>query len=238
MNPVKSVFTPIASTVGPADVEPAVAALVLAFSADPVTRWTYPDPGQYLAMFPTLVRAFGGGAFTHGSARQVGNHAGVALWLPPGIEPDQAALEASLPAGREGEFSGVFEAMGSYHPHEDHWYLPLIGVDPVHQGKGCGAALLDDVLSQCDRDHVAAYLEFHQFDEFHAVSTTWVRAPGHHPGGIVAAAVSDVSPSSLNAPPRAAGAVHRSQRRPFPASRYAAPPAMPSPRFAKPGFPC
>jgi len=159
MNPVKSVFTPIASTVGPADVEPAVAALVLAFSADPVTRWTYPDPGQYLAMFPTLVRAFGGGAFTHGSARQVGNHAGVALWLPPGIEPDQAALEASLPAGREGEFSGVFEAIASYHPHEDHWYLPLIGVDPVHQGKGCGAALLDDVLSQCDRDHVAAYLE-------------------------------------------------------------------------------
>ena len=35
----------------------------------------------------------------------------------------------------------------------------MIGVDPTHQRKGCGAALLRETLRQCDRDHVPAYLE-------------------------------------------------------------------------------
>jgi ribosomal protein S18 acetylase RimI-like enzyme len=49
--------------------------------------------------------------------------------------------------------------MESYHPRETHWYLPLIGVDPAHQRNGFGAALLQDTLRQCDRDHAVAYLE-------------------------------------------------------------------------------
>lgn len=151
--------TRIVTIVGPADVERAVAVIVLAFGTDPVARWAYPDPGQYLALFPALVRAFGGKAFVEGTARQVEDCRGAALWFAPGVEPDQAALEASLPSGRESEIAASFEEMASYHPHEPHWYLPLIGVDPAHQRKGCGAALLRDVLRRCDRDHVAAYLE-------------------------------------------------------------------------------
>jgi GNAT superfamily N-acetyltransferase len=53
----------------------------------------------------------------------------------------------------------VFEHMRRYHPSQPHWYLPLIGVDPVHQRKGYGSALLQHVLLQCDRDHAPAYLE-------------------------------------------------------------------------------
>jgi ribosomal protein S18 acetylase RimI-like enzyme len=53
----------------------------------------------------------------------------------------------------------VFEQMAKYHPEEPHWYLPLIGVDPVHQGKGHGDALMAHALSRCDRDRVPAYLE-------------------------------------------------------------------------------
>ena len=103
--------------------------------------------------------AFGGGAFTAGTARQVEDYAGAALWLPPGSELDEAAIGASLPSGRESEFAAVFEAMTSYHPQEPHWYLPLIGVDPARHRKGYGAALLQDTLRRCDQDYVAAYLE-------------------------------------------------------------------------------
>ena len=159
MNPSKSFAVPTVAAVAPADVERAVAVLTLAFSADPVTRWTYPEPAQYLARFPILVRAFGGGAFTEGTARHVEDYAGTALWLPPGSELDETAIGASLPSGREGEFAAVFEAMTSYHPQEPHWYLPLIGVDPARHRKGYGAALLQDTLRRCDQDHVAAYLE-------------------------------------------------------------------------------
>jgi ribosomal protein S18 acetylase RimI-like enzyme len=146
-------------TVAPADVERAVAVIVLAFGADPVARWAYPDPRQYLALFPPLVRAFGGRAFPEGTAYHVNSYAGAALWLPPGIDPDQAALEATLPEGREAELTAVFEAMARYHPGEPHWYLPLIGVDLVHQRKGYGAALLREALRHVDWDHLPAYLE-------------------------------------------------------------------------------
>jgi len=105
------------------------------------------------------VRAFGGRAFAEGTAHHVNDYAGAALWLPPGIEPDHAALEASLPAGREAEIAAVFEEMARYHPSEPHWYLPLIGVEAAQRGKGCGAALLREALRRCDRDGVPAYLE-------------------------------------------------------------------------------
>lgn len=49
------------------------------------------------------------------------------------------------------------EQMGRYHPQERHWYLPFIGVDPLHQGKGYGAALMQHALIPCDRDHTLAY---------------------------------------------------------------------------------
>ena len=30
----------------------------------------------------------------------------------------------------------MLEQMGRYHLTESHWYLPLIGVEPVKQGRG------------------------------------------------------------------------------------------------------
>ena len=147
----------------PSQAEQAIAVIVLAFSADPAARWSYPDAGRYLMHFPEIVRAFGGRAFAHGTAYHVGDFAGAALWLPPGIGPDEESLAAvlrrSVPAERQATVRAVFEKMESYHPVEPHWYLPLIGVDPVHQRAGHGGALLDHVLRQCDRDHTPAYLE-------------------------------------------------------------------------------
>ena len=67
------------------------AILTLAFSGDPATRWTWPEPKAYLEAFPHFAKAFGGAAFENGSALRVGS-AGAALWLPPGTHPDEAAI--------------------------------------------------------------------------------------------------------------------------------------------------
>jgi len=53
----------------------------------------------------------------------------------------------------------VMEQMARYHPREPHWYLPLIGVDPIQQGKGLGSALMRHGLIRCDREKKLAYLE-------------------------------------------------------------------------------
>jgi ribosomal protein S18 acetylase RimI-like enzyme len=141
----------------------ATAVLVLAFSTDPLARWCWPDPGVYLEYFPPVVTAFGGRAFAAGSAYMVQGGAGAALWLPPGIEPDEAAMDAlfqrSVPAHRRGELATVMEKMAEHHPKEPHWYLPLIGVDPSRQRGGHGSALMRHALAACDRAGRIAYLE-------------------------------------------------------------------------------
>ena len=87
----------------------------------------------------------------------------MALWLPPGVEPDEAALKGviqeTVAEERKGALFAMVEQVGAFHPREAHWYLPLIGVDPAHQGKGIGSVLLSQVLSTCDGQRLPAYLE-------------------------------------------------------------------------------
>lgn len=141
----------------------AIDTIVLAFAADPMARWCWPGQGQYLGALPKLSRAFGGKAFTGGSAYCVGDYLGVALWLPPGIELNEDALgevfQSTVQPSRLESASAIVAEMAKYHPQGPHWYLPLIGVDPMHQGRGHGDARMTFTLERCDRDRVPAYLE-------------------------------------------------------------------------------
>lgn len=152
---------PAVRSVAEADEGAAIDTIVLAFAADPVTRWTWPAAHDYFAAMPRLARAFGGNAFAQRSA--ICTDAGAALWLPPGIHPDEEKLgevmQSTVSESKRDEGFSLFEQMASYHPDEPHWYLPLIGVDPAHQGKGHGDALMSHVLEQSDRDRTLAYLE-------------------------------------------------------------------------------
>jgi ribosomal protein S18 acetylase RimI-like enzyme len=49
--------------------------------------------------------------------------------------------------------------MARYHPDGPHWYLPMIGVTPGHQGHGYGSLLLEHAVARCDREGLPAYLE-------------------------------------------------------------------------------
>jgi GNAT superfamily N-acetyltransferase len=169
MNPVESAGqgvhagSPEVKVLTWADKAPAIDTVVLAFAGDPVSRWSWPHAQQYLATMPRMVSAFGGHAFDNGSAYCTGAYAGVALWLPPGVRPDEDLLgeivETTVSASIRQDVGSIFEQMAKYHPTEPHWYLPLIGVDPAHQGNGLGDALMAYALQRCDRDHLPAYLE-------------------------------------------------------------------------------
>ena len=137
--------------------------LVLAFSADPVERWMYPEPREYLTHFPAFLSAFAGNAFAEESVWSLGEFSAVALWLPPGTEPDGDGIVAVLtetvaPAKHEDLFA-VLGQMDEGHPRFPHWYLPWFGVDVALQGRGLGGELMESCLRVLDEDHLPAYLE-------------------------------------------------------------------------------
>jgi ribosomal protein S18 acetylase RimI-like enzyme len=143
----------------------AMSTILLGFAADPVARFFFADPAQYLSAGPRFMEAFGGRAFDHGTAYVAEDCRAVALWLPPGVSPDEETMGAiaeeqiKLRPEIAATAEGVFEGMARYHPHEPHWYLPLIAADPNWIGRGLGAALMKHALARCDQDGVIAYLE-------------------------------------------------------------------------------
>jgi GNAT superfamily N-acetyltransferase len=145
-----------------ADVDRAIATLVLAFSADPVARWIYNEPDYYLRHIPRLFRALGTSSFGAGAAQRSSDGLGVALWLPPGVHAEDEKLEAvireTVAAEKRVDVGVAFQQTEQYRPIEAHWYLSLIGVEALHRNKGCGATLLEYGLRQCDREHRPAYL--------------------------------------------------------------------------------
>ncbi len=153
----------LVTTVGDSDRAAAIATLTLAFSSDPVLRWVYASSDGFLRDFPDFVATFGGRAFEHGTAESAGGLSAVALWLPSGVSPDEDAIDVHFESvfGDDGrdDRNAVLAQMDAVHPHQPHWYLPLIGVDPAAQGLGLGSALLRHRAASLDRDRLPAYLE-------------------------------------------------------------------------------
>lgn len=135
----------------------------VAFTNDPLVRWAWADPLQYVRTFVPFTTLFGGKSLDHGSAYVIGDFFGVVQWLPPGLQPDDAPMlelfERNMSEPKLGQLLAMLEQMGGFHPNEPHWYLPLIAIDPIYQGRGYGTALMRQGLLACDRDRQLAYLE-------------------------------------------------------------------------------
>lgn len=136
---------------------------VLAFVADPMARWISDKAADFLAATGDFFDAFGGRAFEHGTAWTANDGAAIAMWLPPGIEPDGermvGILEKFAPPQKLEEMMVVLGQMEHFHPHEEHWYLPVIGCDPLYLGQGLGGMLMKAALQRVDEDGLPAYLE-------------------------------------------------------------------------------
>jgi ribosomal protein S18 acetylase RimI-like enzyme len=108
-------------------------------------------------------REFAGAAFEHSTAYVTPDFCGAALWLPPDVHPNGEVLEAifrnTVKGDRLDDVLATFEKMGESHPHEPHWYLPMIGVEPNSQGRGLGGLLMHHAVARCDKEGMPAYLE-------------------------------------------------------------------------------
>ena len=90
---------------------------------------------------------------------------GVALWAKPG-DPKPSALQQlkDLPTFARSFGRHLPRAMRAFgtaekrRPHEDHWFLEIIAVQPDRQRHGIGAALLRPALTEIDRAGLPAFL--------------------------------------------------------------------------------
>jgi GNAT superfamily N-acetyltransferase len=143
------------------DRDAVIATLVAAFADDPVERWLWPGDEEYGAHFPAFVAAFAG--FEQAGVSKLGDCDAVAVWLPPGAEPDGDAiadvLSRTVAPEKHADLFAVAEQMDASHPAFRHWYLPWLGVRPDRQGRGLGGELLSHGLETADADDLPTYLE-------------------------------------------------------------------------------
>jgi len=141
----------------------AAAAITAAFITEPLVRFGFPSPYDYLQSAPRVFQMEVSESLAHGVGYVSADLCGAALWFPPGTSltsdlMDEASREA-VKTEHLDDFLETFEKMDEWHPEEPHWYLRLLGVEPYSQGKGIGAALMQPVLLRCDQEGALAYLE-------------------------------------------------------------------------------
>ncbi|MCC5606575.1 GNAT family N-acetyltransferase [Nostoc sp. CHAB 5834] len=96
---------------------------------------------------------------------------GVAVWIPPGafplsfirlIQVGIYTLPFQLGLNASVRVIKLLNEMEEYHKRDTpwkHWYLSLLGVDPVYQSQGIGSSLVKPILKQADIEGLPCYLE-------------------------------------------------------------------------------
>lgn len=139
-------------------------ALTRAFHDDPLGIWLMPDDEVRWKRSPASFRVQARNAMEKGGVWTTDDLIGAALWSAPGRWKDTARqvvrqLPSLVALGRNVPRAlRVFRRLEQRHPSEAHWYLDVVGIDPDHQGRGAGTALLRPVLDRCDDEGVPAYL--------------------------------------------------------------------------------
>jgi ribosomal protein S18 acetylase RimI-like enzyme len=149
------------------DLPEIVGALARSFYDDPIFRWIVPNDSQRLARLQRGFDLFIRGVwFVHDEAYTTDRVIGGSFWMPPGKWHlslfAQLRLLPSMALITRGDLPRLLRllnAIEAKHPHERHYYLPMIGIAPEWQGCGFGSALLRPMLERCDREAIGAYLE-------------------------------------------------------------------------------
>ena len=138
-----------------------------ALSTEPMLTWPLgTDDGDLISRCVRQFEVFDAPLVDAGMVWEAGDGLGAAAWVPPGShELFWAAAAATgedqkvLADDRGERLDRLWDWVASVIPHEPLWLLDHIGVDPAHQGRGVGAALIEFGLAQARQDGVDAYLE-------------------------------------------------------------------------------
>ncbi|WP_109142800.1 GNAT family N-acetyltransferase [Bradyrhizobium sp. DASA03068] len=139
-----------------------LAILTTAFTMCPLLRWLYPEPREYLQHFNGFIKHYCGSPYSSGAYLNDGDK-GAILWDTAGEKRDNTSmmefLLKSVPAHRRSETERVFETFGKYNPHQPHWYVTMVAIDPIHQRSGLARHLLRHATEISDAAQRPVHLE-------------------------------------------------------------------------------
>ncbi|HVQ22760.1 MAG TPA: GNAT family N-acetyltransferase, partial [Candidatus Saccharimonadia bacterium] len=143
--------------------------LASAFMGDPGTAIVEPDRARHWEttriLFELEISSTLGSVWASFDDRRL---VGVAIWLAPGSIPEAfdagmlSSARSVLGDAATDRWLGMldgFERVREEAIGAPHWFLALLGVDPVAQGRGVGAALLQVGHDAADRDGHPCFLE-------------------------------------------------------------------------------
>lgn len=153
--------------VTPEDRKQLTAAMARAFDDDPIANWfAAQDKRRARRIYDFMDVAYRITAPTN-ELYTTDALQGGAYWSPPGkwkmgMLQQLMLLPAMIRTStfrRVPAIMGGLNAIEKKHPHEPHYYLLALGVEPDLQGHGIGTQLMAPVLERCDKERVPAYLE-------------------------------------------------------------------------------
>lgn len=149
----------------------ASAVLARAFQYDPMMAYLIPDERRRAAAAPGFFRTALGYCLRYGEIYTTPEIEGVACWLPPGetrVTTDRILRTGGLwtpitmgPSAfpRLLALTSQLDAEHERNAPDPHWYLYILGVEPLSRGRSVGRALLQPVLDRADTARQPCYLE-------------------------------------------------------------------------------
>lgn len=143
------------------------AVMARAFDDDPLANWFAAQDKRRARRILDFMDVAYQITSPHGEVYTTDDLEGGALWTPPGkfkmgflqqmrLMP---AMVRTATLRRIPTVVSGLNAVEKKHPHEPHYYLLALGVEPDLHGRGLGTALMAPVLQKCDTERVPAYLE-------------------------------------------------------------------------------
>ncbi|MFD3680866.1 hypothetical protein [Streptomyces sp. NPDC058613] len=153
---------PAASRLGREDVTRLCALLASSFQEDALTRWMIPDEHRRAELLPGFFRVFVELSASYDGVLTSPDGDAVLLFLPPGAEPDEAALDAAFAASLGGHVEGlrtIAALQAQAHPHDAHYYVSFGAVRAGRQQSGLMSGLLGVMAARADAEGVGLYTE-------------------------------------------------------------------------------
>jgi ribosomal protein S18 acetylase RimI-like enzyme len=142
-----------------------------AFYDDPLAQYVIPDDARRARLLSSYYGTAVRYCLRYGEIYTTSDVQGVACWLPPdhalptigrilGLGLDALPLRL-LPWDLLRAFN-TEDYTSSMHQRSapaQHWYLWVLGVDPLYQRRGVGSRLMRPILARADADGMPCYLE-------------------------------------------------------------------------------